>query len=565
MIACLAALVTHARGMAQPRPDAAESIWMNARIYTMDQAFPRAEMIAVADGRVLTVGRNADIARWSGPETTIYDMKGATLLPGIIDAHGHVAGLGAFAMGVLDLSAATSFEDLVTGVAARARVEREGAWIRGGRWDQASWKFPDGRAAELPHHHMLSEAVPRHPVWLRRVDGHAALANAEAMRRAGITRNTPNPPGGEILRDATGEPTGVFIDNAMRLIERVIDTPTPRYRDLVLRAQEVCLSVGLTGVHDAGISPEEAEIYQQMAKDGELKMRVYGLLGARDAAWTADHIASHAPIVGEFFTFRAVKMYMDGAMGSRGAWLLEAYTDRPKDESGEAYTGLNVRPPADVRLVGEAAIRHGWQICTHAIGDRANREVLDQYAQVLRQRGTVEHPHRFRVEHAQLLHPDDIGRFAAMGVIASMQPRHCATDQRWVEARVGPARAKGAYAWASLLDAGAVLAFGSDFPVEPPSPWLGFHAAVTREEPAGGPAGGWQPQERLTREQTLHAFTLGAAYAGFEEDVKGSLVPGKYADFIVIDRDVMTCPEEDIPGTRVLWTVVGGKVVFSAQ
>jgi len=529
-----------------------ETIYTGGNIYTLDPDRPRAEALAVAGDRIVAVGSNAAVLRRKAPTTAVIDLAGRTVLPGLIDAHCHPASLGSFALGRIDLSQARSFEEVIALVAARVRAARPGEWILGGRWDHESW--PDRK---LPTHERLSAVSPDNPVWLTRVDGHAGLANAAAMRLAGITRDTPSPAGGEIIQDAAGEPTGLFIDNAEELITRHIPQQQYRTADLLLKAQELCLAVGLTGVHDAHVTPADIDAYRELDKTGRLKLRVYALLAGEHAR---EYFRTHGLLIGKHLTVRAAKLFADGALGSRGAWLLAPYDDRPRDADGRPYTGLAVMPPEFIRQVALDGLRQGYQVCTHAIGDRANRETLNAYAAAL-----AEHPvqnHRFRIEHAQLLAPEDTPRFAELGVIAAMQPTHCTSDMRWVADRVGVRRAAGAYAWASLLRSGARIAAGSDFPVESHNPFLGIYAAITRQNTGGEPSGGWHPEQRLTRTEALRAFTLDAAYAAFEEHTKGSLTVGKLADFIVIDRDIMTCPARDIPETRVLRTVIGGQTVF---
>ncbi len=536
----------------------ARAIYHNGTIYTMDPDQPLVSAIAVdGDGRILLVGTDDFVLMARGEATEVIDLEGKTVLPGLIDAHGHITGQGSFDLGVLELSATTNQDELVEAVVGRARELAPGEWVLGGRWDHESWA-----SGTLPTHNDLSSVTPENPVWVRRVDGHAGLANAEAMRLAGISRQTTSPAGGEILKDATGEPTGVFVDRAMSLITRVIDAETPSDEDLILAAQDHLLRVGLVGAHDAGIGPDEAEVFKRLAEDGRLKVRVAAMLSAAHA--TA-YLPEHEPYISDRFVLRSVKYYMDGAMGSRGAWLLEPYADRPTTSDGEPYTGLATGDPNELEELSRLALEHGWQMRTHAIGDRGNREVLDAYERALRSAGKIDGDHRFAVEHAQMLHPDDIQRFAELSVLASMQPRHETTDMRWVEERIGRERAKGTYAWASLLRSGAKIPAGSDFPVEPPNPFLGFYACVSRADESGKPNGGWQPQEKMTREQALRAFTLDAAYAAFQEDTCGSLEPGKSADFIVIDRDVMTCEELDILETKVLRTVIRGETVFEAK
>jgi predicted amidohydrolase YtcJ len=547
-------------------PPEGVTVYTSGRIYTVDPTAPRAEALAVQDGRILWIGSDAEVRRAAGEGAELVDLEGRTVLPGLIDAHGHIAGLGAFGLGVIDLSATKSFDEVVRAAAAAARGKAAGEWVLGGRWDHESW--PE---RELPSHEALSAAAPDHLVWLRRVDGHAGIANRRALELAGITKETPNPDGGEILRDANGEATGVLIDNAMSLIEAKIPAGARGTgRELVLRAQELCLAAGLTGVHDAGISPADIALYRELEREGVLKLRINAMLAAFHAMrWFEQNspiIPDRASAPRARLTVRSTKLYMDGAMGSRGAWLLEPYADRKVGLDGEPYTGLAVNKPEFIEAVARHALRRGYQVCTHAIGDRANREVLDAYQRAIedwRENNPGESPeHRFRIEHAQLLSPEDLPRFARLGVIASMQPTHATSDMRWVEDRVGIERARGAYAWASLLRSGAVVAAGSDFPVESHNPFLGFYAAITRQTVAGQPEGGWMPQERMTREDALRAMTLDAAMASFEEEQRGSLEIGKIADFIVIDRDVMTCDPAEIPGTRVLLTVIGGEVAY---
>lgn len=529
-------------------------VFLNGNIHTMDAARPRAEAIAVEGARIIAVGSRHEALAAAGVGAETIDLAGRTVLPGLIDAHGHMANLGRLGLGLLDLRAAPSYEHLVAEVARRAAARPAGEWILGGFWDHENWP---GR--QLPTHEALSLAVPDHPVYLRRVDGHAALANRRAMQLAGITRDTPSPAGGEIVRDERGNPTGILVDNAMRLVARHVPPGlTGEPESLLLKAQEICLAYGLTGVHDMGIAPDDVEVYRRLDNAGKLKLRIYAAIGGIEALGFFEDVG---PIIGERLTVRAAKFYIDGAMGSRGAWLLAPYADRPEGAEGKPYTGLAVNDMDLLRMIAEHAVAAEYQLCIHAIGDRANRELLNIYEEFL---GEEPWLLRFRIEHAQLLHPDDLGRFARLGIIASMQPAHAVSDMRWVEARVGPERARGAYAWASLLRTGAVIAAGSDFPVEPPSPFLGIYAAVTRQDVRGQPRGGWFPGERMTREEALRAFTLGAAFASFEERDKGSLAPGKLADFIVIDRDIMTCPAPEILGARVLRTVIAGETVYTA-
>ncbi len=529
--------------------------YINANAHTIDPAHPRAEAFLVEGDRFTAVGSNDDIAGLIGHEDTIVDLAGATVLPGLIDAHGHLVGLGQLRAGVVDLTGTTTYDEVIARVRARADETPPGQWILGRGWDNESW--PD-RA--LPDHDALSEATPRHPVWLVRVDGHAALANTRAMQLAGIDRATVSPSGGEILRRDNADPTGVFIDNAESLVERHIPASARGDAEtLLLAAQDACLRVGLTGVHDMGVPPDLADLLKRMEADGRLKLRVAAAIDARNAI---PYFETSAPYHGPRLSVAAAKLYLDGAMGSRGAWLLEPYDDRPRDDNGLPYTGLAVAEPDFIEAVAKHALQKHYQVFTHAIGDRANREVLDAYERASVATGFPLAPARFRIEHAQLLNEHDLPRFAHLGVIASMQPTHCTSDMRWVEDRVGKDRAAGAYAWASLLRTGATVAAGSDFPVESENPFLGFYAAITRQNAQGSPEGGWRPEERMIRAEALRTMTLDAAYAAFQDHRLGSITQGKQADFIVIDRDIMTIEPRDILETTVLRTVIAGEMVY---
>jgi hypothetical protein len=535
---------------AAPPVEPADRIFISARGYSGDPDNPRFDALAVKGGRILAVGKHSPVLEaHKGPRTELIDLKNGYVFPGFIDAHAHFGGLGRFKR-QLDAKGAKSFEELVALAKERAAKATPREWILGGRWDHASWGMK-----EFPTHHKLSEAIPDVPVLLSRVDGHAALANRKAMELAGITRDTPDPPGGDILRDAAGDATGIFVDAATDLFKRAIPPRAVPLETAALDAQEACLQVGLTGVHDMGVSLEEVDAYQGMAASGKLKIRLYLVLA--DHPGVAETLATRKPVAGDRVTLRAVKLFQDGAMGSRGALLLEPYSDKPVNDKGEPNVGLRVGDTEKLRAVSAAAIKHGWQVCVHAIGDRANREVLDAFEAA----GAKEA--RFRIEHAQCLSPADIPRFGKLGVLASMQPTHCTSDMRWAEDRVGKERVKGCYAWRSLLDAGARLAGGSDFPVESENPLLGFIAAVTRQDAEGKPPGGWHPDQRLTREEALRLFTLDAAYAGFEEGVRGSLRPGKYADFVILSGDLLKVPDAELAKLRVARTVIAGETVYS--
>jgi predicted amidohydrolase YtcJ len=513
----------------------ADLVLTNGRIYTVDNARPEASALAVRGGRVLFVGSDREAKSLAGPSTHVIDLRGATVVPGITDAHAHLLGLGNMLQRV-NLAGSTSYNEVITRVKTWAKDVRPGEWIQGRGWDQNRWPVK-----EFPTHEALSRAFPNNPVVLGRIDGHALLANARAMELAHITAATTDPSGGRIVRLPTGAPSGVFVDNAMRLIDRAIPAATRAdTRKAILAAVAEANRWGLTGIHDPGENAETIGIYEELAKAGTYNQR-----GPQSALYDG-HL-----------WIRAIKLYADGALGSRGAALLAPYSDDPGN------SGLLVSRPEHIRAWAETALRLGFQVNVHAIGDRGNRIVLDAFDSALKKIPKADH--RFRIEHAQVLSPQDIPRFAKLGVIPSMQATHQTSDMRWAEARVGPQRIRGAYAWRSLLNTGVVIPNGTDFPVEEVNPLLTFHAAVTRQDPTNWPLGGWYPGQKMTREEALQSITIWPAYAGFQESILGSLTPGKYADFVVLDRDIMHVPDTEILGTRVISTWIGGKRVYEAK
>jgi predicted amidohydrolase YtcJ len=545
----LAACAAYAVRQPAPPEPPADLIVINAVVHTMDAARPRVEGVAVRGERFLAVGTSAEVLRRRGPSTRVVDAAGLTVVPGLQDAHGHVAGLGA-ALQELDLRDTPSFEAIAAKVRARAATMKPGEWILGRDWDQNRWPVPD-----WPAPGPLDAASPQNPVFLMRIDGHAALANRRALASAGVTRDTPDPAGGRLIRDASGAPTGVLVDVARSLVERQIPPPSRQRRlEQLLLADGELRRVGLTMVHDAGVDPAMIDLYREVIGSDRFATRVYAMLtGLSTGDWFR-----RGPLVDphQRLTVRAVKLIADGALGSRGAALLEDYADEPGNR------GLLVTPPDRLYAVTRAAAQAGFQTAIHAIGDRANREVLDIFerveAEVPRARDL-----RLRDEHAQILDGRDIPRFATLGVIASIQSTHCTSDMPWAPRRIGDARvAEGAYAWRKLLASGAAIAQGSDFPVERPDPLLGFYAAITRQDTDGHPPGGWAPDQRLTRPEALRAMTLGAAFAAHAERDLGSIEPGKLADFVVLSRDIMTVDPRDVLSTTVVRTVVGGRTVY---
>ncbi|MCZ6670222.1 MAG: amidohydrolase [Acidobacteria bacterium] len=529
----------------------ADLVLTNAHILTLEPEQPRAEAIAVRNGRIWKVGSTADILAAAGPDTERIDLGGKLVLPGLTDAHGHLMGLGDH-LANLDVTGTQSAQEVAGMVAERADGAAEGEWILGRGWDQNDWS-----TKEFPDHSGLTRAAPGNPVVLRRVDGHAVWLNARALEIAGITAATPDPPGGKIER-AGGHPTGILIDNAVDLVQKWIPEPS---RDEQLRrleaASRACLRDGLTSIHDAGIDWDRVGLYQEMIDQGRLKLRIYAMIGIEP---TENRTELRPPIVdygNGMLAVRSIKLYMDGALGSRGAALLEPYADDPENR------GLLIHPAAKVTAVAAEAMATGYQVNIHAIGDRGNRLALDALEEATRQ-APIGAALRHRIEHAQVLEDADIPRFAKLGVIASMQPTHCTSDMYWAAERLGETRARGAYAWNRLRQTGARLACGSDFPVESQAPLEGIYAAVTRQDRKGWPAGGWHPEERMSLEEAIRCFTIDAAYAAFEEEHRGTIRPGKRADFTVLDNDITALPPEEILKTGIEMTIVGGEIVYRA-
>lgn len=530
-----------------------KTIFYNGKIYTMDEGIPMVEAMAVWGGIIQDVGSSEAVMELCGPDAVRIDLGGRAVIPGLVDAHAHFMGY-AKQRERLELRDCSSVEDLLRMVAERAAAAGEGEWIIGRGWDQNKWKTRD-----YPTRSDLDEIAPGNPVYLVRVCGHAALTNSKALGIAGISAETPDPDGGKIFRDIDGEPTGVLLDEAKLLVSEVVPPLSKdKKKKLLVEAAGDCLSVGLVGVHDMGISGEDASIYGELYSEGVMPFRITAYYS--HAAEDLDSLLDCGPsreLFGELFSVPGVKFYADGSLGARSAALLEDYTDDPGNrgllvtDSGELYEKISI------------CHRKGFQAAVHAIGDRANRLVLDIFEKVLSE--YPEDDRRHRVEHAQVISPSDIPRFAAIGLIPSMQFTHCVSDMAWAGGRLGPGRLEGAYAWRSLLSAGCIIPGGSDFPVERINPFLGIRAAVTRTEPGESGTSGWMPEQCLTVQEAVKAFTVDAAYAAHQEDLRGSLAPGKLADFIVLSQDLMAAEKDSIGGTRVLATVLGGEIVYSSE
>src|SRR6058998_2246760 len=513
---------------------------------------PQKGAVALANGKILAVGDSAQIARYAGPKTQAIRADGGLVLPGFTDGHTHFIG-GGFQLASVDLRNAASPQEFVRRIGEYARTLKPGEWITGGDWDHTLWP-----GQPLPRHEWIDSVTPANPVFVNRLDGHEALANAAAMRAATVTKDTPTPTGGEILRDPrTAEPTGIFKDRALDLIEGVIPDPSPAQRDSALaRALAHAASLGLTATSHMSASWDDLATYRRLERAGRLTMRA-ALYLPLDSWRAVAETVSRSGQGDDWVKIGGLKGYMDGSAGSRTAYFFESYSD------SAGYHGLLQHPEADMRRWIGSADSAGLQVAVHAIGDHANAILLSIYDSVARAHGARDR--RFRVEHAQHLRPQDIPLFGKLGVIPSMQPYHAIDDGRWVERRIGAERIKTTYAFRTLLDTGAKLAFGSDWTVAPLDPILGIYAAVTRRTLDGKNPGGWVPEQKVTVAEALRAYTAGNAYATFSEKKWGVLAPGYYADIVVLDRDLFTMPPESLSAARVAVTVVGGKVVYERR
>ena len=549
------------------RAQLADLVIRGGKVITLDEAQPEAEAIAIRGNRILAVGSAPALAGLIGSETKVIELSpGQTVIPGLIEGHGHFLGLGQSLM-MLNLAKAKTWEEIVTEVEVAARVTPPGQWIVGRGWHQSKWDSPPESAVEgYPTAEALSRVAPNHPVLLTHASGHMSIANDYALRLGDVTPETVPPEGGELLKQEDGRLTGVLRERAQELVTRALNRDVARQsgeqraadlaRAIELAGKE-CLKHGITSFQDAGTSVESIRELRRYAAAGKLPVRLWVMV--RDDLELIRQQAANLKMVGygeQFLTVAAVKLSIDGALGPHGAWLLAPYADLP------ASVGLNTIPLETVRSAADFCATRGFQLCVHAIGDRANRETLDAFETAF-QKYPTRIPRRWRVEHAQHLHPDDIPRFGKLGVIAAMQGVHCTSDAVFVPQRLGQLRAEqGAYVWRSLLDSGAVVTNGTDAPVEEVNPFPSIYASVTRQLPNGMR---FFPRQVMTREEALRSYTIDSAYAAFEENEKGSLVAGKLADLAILDRNLLTCEPEEILGTQVRYTVLGGKVVYSAE
>ena len=559
-----AALAAWLAACGSPAPLPADLVLRNGRLLTMDDAHPEAQALAARDGRIVFVGSDADAARYAGADTRTIDLQGQLAIPGLIEAHGHFAGLGESKLG-LDLRPTTSWPQIVQAVAAAVARARPGQWIVGRGWHQDKWTSPPQPSVEgFPTHASLDVVSPDNPVVLTHASGHGVFVNARALALSGITRATRNPPGGEILKDATGEPAGFLRENAAQLVTRGAGEPPPtpeeaaaRLRQALHLADQEAVARGVTSFQDAGEPFATIDAIRAAVDRGDLHVRLWVMVGDSVPELTAnlDRYRTIGYGNGQL-TVRAIKQYADGAMGSRGAWLLAPYADKPNS------VGLPRPSMETLPQVARLAIEKDYQLAVHAIGDRANREVLNVYEAAFKAAGRRGADLRWRVEHAQQLNAADIPRFGALGVIASMQPVHATSDGPWVGERLGPGRIEeGAYVWRKLLASGASLAFGTDVPVEDVDPIANYYAAVTRRLPDGRVFTGSQA---LTRMEALRTFTLGNAFAAFEEAIKGSLTVGKLADVTVLSKDITTVRDDEIRSAHVVYTIIDGEIVYVA-
>ena len=548
-----------------PKKEAATLLIYGGPIYTVDSVQTRVEAVVTKDSIILFSGNLEEAEKYKNEQTQIIDLEGKTMTPGLIEGHGHFMGLGYNEL-ELDLINTTSYQEIVDAVAEKVKTIAPGEWILGRGWHQSKWEaLPADAVNGFQTHDLLSAVTPNNPVYLSHASGHAGFANAKAMEIAGIEIlpkdgiDKLQVEGGEVMRDELGRPTGIFNERAQGLIWKHIPESTAEQDNKAFElAVAACHRNGITGFHDAGIGRETIALYEQMKTADKMKVRLYGMLTGWDKELLSEWYEK-GPLVDpdNLVTIRSVKLNCDGALGSRGAWLLEPYTDRP------GHFGHETLPMEMVQETALNGLRNGFQVCSHAIGDRANKEILDRYEAAFVELPNLITNHRFRIEHAQHLHPDDIPRFAELGVIPAMQAVHLSSDRPWAIDRLGEKRIKeGAYMWQDLLKSGIPIVNGTDVPVEPLNPIASLYASISRKTLKGTPEGGYEPEQKMTREQALKSYTLDAAYGAFEENIKGSITAGKLADFTIYNQDIMTIPEDQFLKTEIAMTIFNGDVVY---
>ena len=542
----------------------ADMIIHNGTIYTMNDLMPTTESVAIRNGKIIALGKYRDLDDLITPRTKIINLNGAMMTPGLIEGHGHFYGLGLAKM-QLDLSTAESYAELVSMVSDAIDSSNPGEWILGRGWHQSKWSDnADSFIKGFQTHDSLSKISPNNPVWLKHASGHAGFANQKAMDIAGVSSETEFGFGGEIIKDLSGNPTGVFNERAQGLISKHVDTNLGKDSDIraIELAVKTCLEHGITSFHDAGTGSKTITTLRSAIDKNLLKVRVYAMLTSRDTS-LLNQWYKNGPEIGtgnDFLTIRSIKLNADGALGSRGAWLIDEYTDRP------GHFGMATQSMDYVYKVAKNGIQNGFQVNSHAIGDRANREILDQYEKVFNEFPKLSKDHRWRIEHAQHIDPKDIPRFGSLKVIASIQGIHMSSDRPWAINRLGQKRIiEGAYVWRDLINHGAILINGSDVPVEPIDPIASFYASTTRKTLKGLPNSGYEPEQKMTRIEAMKSYTINAAYGAFEEKLKGSIEIGKYADFAVFSQNLITVPDDKILETKILYTIVNGKIEYQAN
>lgn len=578
--ACIATLLLSLAGCgeqatapADPQPAAApetpaDLVLRGGKVVTVDPAIGHAEALAINGHTISAVGSDSEIDRYIGPQTEVIELGGRLAIPGFIEGHGHYLSLGRSRQ-ILDLTNVANWSEVVSMVAVAADQAEPGEWIFGRGWHQDKWDSVPADAVDgVPRNDSLSAVSPDNPVLLGHASGHAAFANDAALALAGIDRTTEDPAGGTIVRDPAGEATGLLRETAQRLVDDAVDEYQSRLTDeqqeALLRQQvqlagEVALRHGVTSFHDAGADFETVDFFRQLESEGNLPVRLYVMLRRQTNPEFAAALPRYRMVAegNDFLTVRSIKRQIDGALGAHGAWLLEPYEDLPDS------VGLVLEPVEEIERTAELAVQHGFQVNVHAIGTRANREVLDLFERVWARTGADGESLRWRIEHAQHIHPDDVPRFGQLGVIAAVQGIHCASDGPWIPSRLGEARTEAtSYLWRDLIDGGAVVGNGTDVPVERIDAIASFHASVSRMMSTGE---AFHPDQAMTREEALASYTINNAYAAFEEDIKGSLTPGKLADVTVLSQDILTVPEEQIPATTVDMTFVGGELRYARR
>jgi predicted amidohydrolase YtcJ len=551
-----------------PKKQPADIVVLGGKIYTANDSQQEVEAVVVKREKIEFAGTEKEAREWIGDKTNVIDLKGKTMTPGFIESHGHIMGLGYNEMN-LDLMDAKSFDAIIDRVKQAVAKAEPGQWIVGRGWHQDKWDTkPEKMIKGFPLHQALSAVSPDNPVFLRHASGHAGFANAKAMQISGVNQLSVEKlgkevgEGGEIIRDPLGNPTGLFNERAQGLITSHIPDDTEETNSKALElAIAACARNGITSFHDAGASRENINLFKKFKNEGKLNTRLYVMITGFDRDLIYEYFRKGPDIdSSHWVTVRSIKLNCDGALGSRGAWLMEPYTDRPD------FSGMATLPMDTVMKTSREGLKHGFQVCSHAIGDRANKEILDRYEIAFKENPDKAKDHRFRIEHAQHLRAEDIPRFGQLGVIPAMQAIHLSSDRPWAIDRLGEKRIKeGAYMWQSLLKTGAKVINGTDVPVEPINPIASFYASVTRQTLKGEPAGGYEPEEKMTRAQALRSYTLDAAFGEFEEKSKGSIEPGKLADFTVFSKDIMSIPDNDLLSTEVAMTIVGGKVVYNKE